>query len=127
MLFIHPMWDHESQRIGMQRCCPLAYDIHAIGELIGFLGLLVLFGTFGWMVFLRTVGGFTVQSWWLLALPFGIGSVSELLVQASWVMVTRRGFQYDYDKREASWDHDGKRLVYRYAQQDGQPDGAGGR
>ena len=129
MLFIHPMWDHESQRIGMQRCYPLAYDIHGIGELIGFLGLLVLLGTLGWMAYLRTVAGFTVQSWWLLTVPFGIGIVSEALVQTSWAMVTRRGFKYDYQKSEASWDHNGKRVVYRYAQQDGPPaaSGAGDR
>lgn len=128
MLFIHPMWDHESQRIGMQKCYPLAYDIHAIGELIGFLGLLALLGTLGWMAYLRTIGGFAVQSWWLLTVPFGIGIVSEALVQASWAMVTKRGFKYDYGKNEASWDHDGERVVYRYAQQAGPPDasGAGG-
>jgi hypothetical protein len=124
MLFIHPMWDHESQRIGMQRCYPLAYEIHAVGELIGILGLLALLGTLGWMAFQRTVGGFTVQSWWLLAVPFGIGIVSEVLVQASWIMVTRRGFKYDYDKKEASWDHGGKRVVYRYTRQHSPPDAA---
>lgn len=125
MLFIHPMWDHESQRIGMQKCYPLAYEIHAIGELIGFLGLLTLFGILGWMAYLRAVGGFTVQSWWLLAIPFGIGIVSEILVQTSWYMVKKREFKYDYDKREASWDHDGHRIVYKYAQQNVPMDDSG--
>lgn len=125
MLFIHPMWDHESQRIGMQKCYPLGYAIHGIGELIGFLGLLALFGTLGWMAFLRTVGEFTDQSWWFLSVPFGIGILSETLVQASWAMVTRRGFKYDYDKSESSWDHDGKRVVFRYAKQDSPPTAPG--
>ena len=109
----------------MQKCCPLAYDIHALGELIGFLGLLALLGTLGWMAYLRSVGAFTVQSWWLLTVPFGIGIVSEALVQASWTMVTRRGFKCDYDKSESSWDHDGKRVAYRYAQQDVPSDASG--
>jgi hypothetical protein len=109
MLFIHPMWDSESQRIGMQKCCPRAYEIHAVGELIGFLGLLVLFCTLAWIAIAR-------QSWWLLAIPLGVGIVSEALVQASWTMVARRGFKYDYGTSEASWDQDGKRVVYRYAQ-----------
>ena len=125
MLFIHPMWDHESQRIGMQKCYPLAYEMHAIGELIGFLGLLALFGTIVWMAYLRSVHGFTALSWWLLTVPFGIGIVSEAVVQASWAMVARRGFEYDYDKREATWDQDGKRVVYRYPQPDGPPDASG--
>ena len=108
MLFIHPMWDHESQRIGMQKCYRLAYDMHAIGELVGFLGLLALFATLGWIALAD-------RSWWLLAIPFGVGVMSEALVLGSWAMVRRRGFQYDYDKAEASWDENGKRVVYRYA------------
>jgi hypothetical protein len=124
MLFIHPMWDNESQRIGVKKCYPLAYDIRAIGELIGFLGLLVLLGTFGWMVYLSTADDLSVRSWWLLTVPVGLGLVSETLVQTSWAMVTKRGFKYDYDKREASWDHDGKRVVYRYAQPINPPDAA---
>jgi hypothetical protein len=125
MLFIHPMWDHENQRLGMRQCYPLAYAIHAFGELIGFLGLVALLGTFGWMAYQRAIGGFTTQSWWALAFPFGIGIVSEALVQASWAMVARRGFRYDYSTMEASWDHDGKRVAYRSAQRDGPPDASG--
>ena len=106
MLFIHPMWDSESQRLGMKECCLLAYQLHGIGELIGFLGLLTLFCTGAWIVVAK-------QSWWLLAIPFGIGIVSEALVLGSWAMVRGRGFKYDFGTSEASWDHDGKRVVYR--------------
>jgi len=106
MLFIHPMWDSESQRIGMKTCYPLAYQIHGIGELIGFLGLLALFCTVAWILVAK-------QSWWLLAIPFGVGVVSEALVIGSGMMVRRRGFKYDSGTHEASWDHDGERVVYR--------------
>ena len=109
-LFIHPMWDSESQRIGMQKCYPLAYNLHGIGELIGFAGLLALFCTIAWVVVAS-------QSWWLLAIPFGIGIVSEALVLGSWSMVKKRGFKYDSGTSEASWDENGKRVVYRYARQ----------
>ncbi len=123
MLFIHPMWDHEHQRLGMQECSPRAYKVHAIGELIGFVGLLTLFGMLGWIALAKD------QSWWLLAIPFGIGIASEALVQVSWAMVGRRGFKYDFDTHEASWDLGGKHVVYR-SPKDGGPhvvSGAGKR
>ena len=110
MLFIHPMWDSESQRLGMKQCHPLAHKLHEIGELIGFLGLLTLFCTVAWIVVAK-------QSWWLLAIPFGIGIVSEALVLGSWALVRRRGFKYDNGTSEASWDQDGKRVVYQYVHQ----------
>jgi hypothetical protein len=94
----------------MKKCYPRAYEIHGIGELIGFVGLLALFCTIAWMA----LAG---QSWWLLAVPFGIGIVSEVLVLGSWAMVRKRGFKYDWDKSEASWDQDGKRVVYNYVKE----------
>ena len=42
MLFIHPMWFHESQRLGQRACTPVGYALHGIAELIGFAGLLAL-------------------------------------------------------------------------------------
>jgi hypothetical protein len=63
MLFIHPMWDNECQRIGMQ---------------------------------------------------IGMGVASEIMVQTSWAMVSKRGFEYDYENREASWVENGKLVYFRY-------------
>ena len=116
MFFLHPMWDHESQRIGMLKCWRLAYKVHAIGELIGFAGLLTLVGSVGLMIFIAVFGKFTAVHWLLLAVPFGMGLLSEIMVQISWKMVARRGFQYDREKHEASWTEDGERVTYRYGQ-----------
>lgn len=112
MLFLHPMWDHESQRVGMQKCHPLGYALRGVGELIGVLGLLGLLGVIGWLIFASE------RSWWLLAVPFGVGIVSEGMVQASWIMAAKRGFKYDYEKSEASWDVDGNRISYKYARRE---------
>jgi hypothetical protein len=32
MLFINPMWNSETERIGKQRCTPLGYALHGISE-----------------------------------------------------------------------------------------------
>jgi len=114
MFFVHPMWEHESQRIGMLKCWRLAYNIRAIGELIGFVGLLTLVGSVGCLIYIAVFRNFTAAAWLLLAVPFGMGLVSEIMVQISRTMVARRGFQYDSEKREASWMENGQRVTYRY-------------
>jgi hypothetical protein len=116
MLFIHPMWDNESQRIGMLKCWKAAYLVHGYGEVIGFIGILVLLGTVGYMIYVASFGSFSYTTWLLLCVPFGFGVVSEIMVQASWSMVARRGFDYDYNSRISSWIENGERVEYTYAQ-----------
>jgi hypothetical protein len=113
MLFIHPMWDNESQRIGKQMCTPIGYAIHEIAELIGFVGLLLLVGTPVSLVYSWIVGTFSASLVWLLAAPFGLGVISEVLYQYSWWLASRKGFHYDYEKREASWLEAGERRSYK--------------
>ena len=96
----------------MKKCMPVAYNIHGIGELIGFIGLMTLLGTVAYIIF----GHF--QAWWLLAIPFGMGIVSEIMVQVSRRMVARSGFEYDYGKRESSWVNGGQRVYFKYGRQD---------
>ena len=42
MLFLHPTWDHESERLGKKRCTPTGSALHVVAEWIGFVGLLAL-------------------------------------------------------------------------------------
>jgi hypothetical protein len=114
MLFLHPMWDNESQRIGKQKCTPAGYALHVIAELIGFVGLLVLLATTGVLGWRGVSGAFHARQLWLLAVPFGLGIVSEVLFQFSWWLALRKGFQYDYERREASWMEAGERRSYKY-------------
>lgn len=58
MLFIHPTWDHESQRIGKQKCIPVGYALHVIAGMIGFVGLLLLFGAPALLAWHRLFGSF---------------------------------------------------------------------
>lgn len=114
MFFIHPMWDNESQRVGMLKCWKAAYYLHGYGELVGFLGLLTLFGTIAYMLYIAIFADFSHSTWWLLCVPLGMGVLSELMVFVSWFMVGRRGFAYDYDTRTASWVENGQTVTYRY-------------
>lgn len=110
----------------MQKCTSFGYSLHGYGELIGFLGLLALLVTVGYMVFLVVTGSFGSSSWWLLSIPFGMGIMSEIMVKISWMIAKMCGFEYDHETREASWIEDGKRTYYKYAQQgnaEGRPEG----
>ncbi len=117
MLFIHPMWDNESQRIGMKKCWKTAYLIHEYGEFVGFLGLIALLITIGYMIYSAIFAEFQHSMWWLLCVPFGIGIASEIAVQTSWAMVERRGFEYDYQYCVSSWAEDGQTVIYKYGQE----------
>ena len=114
MLFIHPMWDHETERIGKQKCTPTGYAMHALADLLGFVGLLLLVGAFIFLGYKGIAGSFRASLLWLLAIPFGIGVVSEVLFQVSWVVALRRGFEYDPKSCVASWEENGKRITYKW-------------
>ena len=113
-VFIFPMWDNESQRIGKQKCTPWGYIFHGIAELLGFIGLLLLLGIGVYLGYRGLSGTFRASLFWLLAVPFGIGLVSQAVYHFSWVLAVKRGFEYDYDKREASWIENGERVTYSY-------------
>lgn len=114
MLFIHPMWDNESQRIGKQKCTPDGYRLHVIAELLGFAGLLSLLAVmifWGW----HWINGTFLAAllWWAIA-PVGLGLISDQVMRRSWRMAYAKGFEYDYDRREASWMEAGERRTYKY-------------
>jgi hypothetical protein len=111
-MFIPRMWSDEVERIGKQRCTPLGYALQVIGDLVGFLGLLMLLGLPVYFAYRKVVGTFT---WWLLCLltaPFVMGVAGRLMVQFSWWMAFRKKFQYDYECRESSWIEAGERRSY---------------
>lgn len=114
MLFIHPTWDNEGQRIGKRKCTPIGYALHVIAEVMGFAGLLALLAVLGFLAWEWLAAAFRVSLLWLLAPPLGLGVVSEALFQCSWWPALRKGFRYDYELREASWFESGERRTYKY-------------
>lgn len=118
MLFIHPMWSDESERIGKQKCTPTGYGLHVAADLIGLGGLVSLFVVPGILVLEWRAGTFKLAAFWLFALPVGLAIVSEVSFRVSWWLAHRKGFRYDYEKSEASWMDAGARRTYRYDNHD---------
>jgi hypothetical protein len=108
------MWDHESQRIGKQKCTPLGYKLHGIAELLGFIGLFLLLVVLAYLGFRKVDHTFHASLLWLMAVPFGIGLIGECIYYYSWKLAAKKGFQYNYETREASWMEDGQRQVYKW-------------
>lgn len=104
MLFIHPMFDRQSERVGKRKCTRIGYALHVVADLVGMLGLVlvhIVVGVWAWKC-LR--GTFTAQALSLAAIPLGLGVMSEVLYHGSCWLAARRGFRYDEDRRgRAGW------------------------
>ncbi len=113
MLFIHPMWDSECERVGKQRCTPIGHALHVIADLLGISGLVMLFVAVNYLAYHGIAGTFHLVLCWLLALPFAAAVMSEVLYHLSWWLALWRGFRYDSQRMEASWLEDGQHVAYR--------------
>ena len=111
-MFIPRMWSNEVERIGKKRCTPLGYALQGIGDLIGFLGLLILAGMLIYLVYRGVVGAFTWSLIWLLAVPFVIGIAGRVMVEFSWWMAVCKKFHYDCERGESRWIEAGEQRSY---------------
>src|SRR5262249_4175726 len=74
----------------------------------GFCGLLGLLGTTAFVGFL---------DWSLLSMlivSVSLGIVGEVIVAFSWSLASRKGFHYDYPRRESSWLEAGDKRLYTF-------------
>ncbi len=115
MLFISPMWDSENQRLGMKACTPLGYAVRGIGDLIGFLGLILLLVIPGYLAVQFLRHQFLSRDLWLLSVPFVVGVVGRMLLGIGWRLALKRRFQYDSDTRTARWIEEGHERVFPHA------------
>lgn len=106
-MFIPRIWANEIERLGKQRCTPSGYRLQVVGELIGFIGLLLLLGIPAYLTYRVIVGSFGWSLLWLMAVPFVIGIVGWVTVEISWWMARRKNFHYDRDRCESTWIQDG--------------------
>jgi hypothetical protein len=115
VMFIPRMWFDEVERVGKQRCTPLGHALQIVGELIGFLGLLLLPGVPLYLAYRGLVGAFRWGLLWLLAVPVVLGIVGSVIVGYSWSLAYRKQFHYDYERRVSSWIEGGQERAYSYA------------
>ena len=114
-MFINPMWDHESQRIGKQRCTPSGYTLHGISDLLGFVAIICLFCVPVYLVYAGIRGHFTWGMLLLLAIPFAIAIIGNIMHSYSWHLADKRHFKYDYEKCISTWvDESGNQQSYKY-------------
>lgn len=114
MFFIHPMWSHESQRIGKMRCTPTGYRLHMVSDGLGFLGLLSFLALVVYLIVLLLKGDFSSGRLLLFTIPLTIDILSTVLYHYSWKLAKEKGFEYDDSKREARWVENGTPVTYRY-------------
>ena len=107
------MWDSLSQQGGMQKCSPVGYQLHGIAKLLGLGAFLLFLGIVIYLLYAAVFGGFRWSLCWLLAIPFATGIVAQALSMFGWSLAGKKGFNYDYEKREASWLENGKRVSYK--------------
>ena len=114
MLFLYPMWDNESERLGLKRCTSLGYALRCVAELLGFVGLLILIILAWNLGILLVKRSFCKAHLYLLLIPFGIGIISEIIYQIGYMIARHKNFDYNYEKTEASWIENGDRKTYKY-------------
>lgn len=114
-MFISRMWPDEVERIGKQRCTPVGYALHGVGQLFGFFALFLLLVVIVYVPYRAVIGEFNRLLLWLLLAPFVIGLLGRGIVTASWLLARRKRFQYDYERRVARWVEDGVERTYTYA------------
>ena len=114
-MFIPRMWDHEVERIGKQRCTPIGYVLQLIGELIGFLGLLLILGVALSFAYRVVIGTFSWSLLWLVTVPVVMGILGSLLVAYSWSLANRKQFRYDHKLCVSSWIEGGQERTFTAA------------
>jgi hypothetical protein len=103
MLFFHPMWDSENQRLGMRACTKLGYNLREFGDFIGFCGVFLLLTVPIYLVVRCYSRHFLKHDLWLLLIPFVIGIIGRAFFEIGWRLAAKKQFHYDYDTRRARW------------------------
>ena len=114
-MFISRMWSDEVERIGKQRCMPVGYALHGVGQVFGFFALFLLLVVIVYVPYRAVIGEFNRLLLWLLLAPFVIGLLGEGIMTASWLLARRKRFHYDYERRVSHWVEDGVERTYTCA------------
>jgi hypothetical protein len=112
MIFIHPMWDSENQRLGMRACTRPGYFLRELGDGMGFIGIILLLATIAYLAYQFFRHQLSIHHLWSLLIPFFFTIIGRLLFEFGWRLAAKRHFQYDYDNRIARWIDAGHEKVF---------------
>jgi hypothetical protein len=115
-MFIPRIWDNEVERIGKQKCTPFGYLLQGVGELIGFVGLLMLLATPVYLIYRGIVGTFHWSLLLLMLVPLAVGVLDTVIVGISWQIAGRKQFKYDAERIEATWYEGGEKRSFTHAE-----------
>jgi hypothetical protein len=90
MLFIHPMWDCEDERLGMKACTPFGYALREIADGIGFIGLILLVAVPVYIAYRVCAHQFLWKTCWLFLIPFTLGVIGRVLYEISWRLARKK-------------------------------------
>jgi hypothetical protein len=117
--FTPRIWFGEGERIGMQKCTPIGYALNGLGGLLWFAGILALFGVPPYLAYRAVAGNFGWTLLWLLVAPFAIVFIGSLFIGTSWLLASLKGFHYDYERDESTWNQAGKKRSYSSREMNG--------
>jgi hypothetical protein len=107
------MWDSENQRLGMKACTPLGYNVRCIADIIGFSGLIFLFGITGFLIHRYALGHpFESRRLLLFLAPLVVGFVGRVLFEFGWRLAAKKKFEYDSQTMTVKWIEDGHERVF---------------
>ena len=101
------MWSSEVERLGKKNCSLFAYNIHALADYIGFFALLSLII----MIIIKFTTSY-IDNWWYLLIPFFVGILGNIIFSYSWHLVSKKDFEYDYEKDEVKWIENGIEVIF---------------
>lgn len=112
MLFIHPMWDSENQRLGMKACTRLGYNLRTMGDSAGFFGVILFLMILIYLAFQFLVQRFSKHELWLLLVPFVVAVIGKMFFKMGWRFAAKKQFRYDNETRTARWIEAGHEKVF---------------
>lgn len=113
MIFAHPMWDSENQRLGMKACTPSGYAVRVWGDFVGFLSLISLFLVVpGYLIYLHFSHQFSWRHLFLLLIPLASGIIGRVMFEIGWRLAAKKKFQYDSPTMTAKWQEKGQERAF---------------
>jgi len=112
MIFIHPMWDTETQRLGLKTCTPFGYFLRELADGIGYLGLFIFLATPIYILYRIFAHRFAWHLCWGFLIAILVGIIGRVVYEFSWRVAVKKQFRYDSERGIVSWIEAGHERFY---------------